>query len=125
MEECMEYIDNFEGEAERRILQRLHALLTSLPGVSAKLRFKVPFYDRNRWLCYFNPLKKGGIELGFCQANLLSNEQGLLDFRDRTQVAGVSYFSVNDIREDVLLEILQEALLVDDELGKPKRKKLT
>lgn len=112
-----------DDASQRDIMLALHDVLTGFPGVRGKMRFNIPFYDRNRWLCYLNPLKNGGVELSFCQADRLSNEQGLLDFRGRTQVAGVTFRQVADIRPEVLLEVLQEAMMVDDTLGRPGKRK--
>lgn len=119
---CLEYIEARDGE-QQRILLVLHELITSLPQVTDKIRYKIPFYDRKSWVCYLNPLKEGGVELCFLHGNELSNEQGLLDFKGRKQVAGISYFAVSDIREEPLLEILQEALLLDEEHSSVAQKK--
>ena len=119
---CLEYIEARDGE-QQRILLVLHELITSLPQVTDKIRYKIPFYDRKSWVCYLNPLKEGGVELCFLHGNELSNEQGLLDFKGRKQVAGMSYFAVSDIREEPLLEILQEALLLDEEHSSVAKKK--
>lgn len=119
---CLEYIEARDGE-QQRILLVLHELITSLPQVTDKIRYKIPFYDRKSWVCYLNPLKEGGVELCFLHGNELSNEQGLLDFKGRKQVAGISYFAVSDIREEPLLEILQEALLLDEEHSSVAKKK--
>lgn len=119
---ALDYIEDHPAP-QREIMLALHEMLASFPGVVSKLRFQIPFYDRNRWLCYFSPVANGGIELNFCQANRLSNEQGLLDFRGRTQVAGIVFFQKSDLPEEALLEIIQEAILVDDELGAPKKRK--
>ncbi len=119
---CLDYIEARDGE-QRRLFLALHALLTSLPQVTDKIRYTVPFYVRKSPICYLNPLKNGGVELVFIRGNELSNEQGLLDLKGRKQVAGVSYFAVSDIREEPLLEVLQEALLVDEERSLLARKK--
>ena len=120
---CLEYIEARDGE-QQRILLVLHELITSLPQVTDKIRYKIPFYDRKSWVCYLNPLKEDGVELCFLHGNELSNEQGLLDFKGRKQVAGISYFAVSDIREEPLLEILQEALLLDEEHSSVAQKKI-
>ena len=122
MDTCLDYIELLEAE-QRRIMHALHQFISAFPQVTCRIRYKVPFYYRKSWLCYLNPLKKDGVELCFVRAKELSNEQGLLDFKNRTQVAGVTYFSAKDIRESVLAEVLQEALLLDEEVAyAPKRK---
>ncbi|MBL7804197.1 MAG: hypothetical protein JNL02_10715 [Saprospiraceae bacterium] len=115
MTSCLDFIETWEHPQQRAIMQLLHELITGFPGVVPKLRYKLPFYDRNRWLCYLNPTKDGGIEWGVCQAYLLSNEQGLLDFRNRTQVASATFYHPREVPAESILEILQEMMIVDDE----------
>jgi hypothetical protein len=50
------YIYHLEGE-EREIASYLHDLLTQRYGMMYKLRYKLPFYDMKKWLCYINPQK--------------------------------------------------------------------
>ena len=44
----------------------------------------------------------------------MSNANGLLDFRGRSQVAGVIYQSIKAVKIEPLVECLQEALLLDE-----------
>ncbi len=109
---------------QRAVLEYLHGLLMAQPEVHAKIRYKIPFYSRNSWVCYTN-LREGGVELAFIQGAELSNEQGLLQARGRKMVTGVVFHSVEDIPEAALLEVIQEALLLDEvaPYRGPKRKK--
>ena len=110
---CLDYIESLDGE-QRRIMLALHQFLSTFPQVTCRIRYRVPFFNRKSWLCYLNPQKNGGVELCFVRANELSNENGLLDFKNRTQVAGVTYFATGEIREEALAEVVQEALLLDE-----------
>ncbi len=111
-------VDNFILEKEgdqQAILQFLHDLMMSTPEVTSKIRYRIPFYYRKSWFCYLNPTKKPvGVEMVFIRGIELSNEQGLLDAKGRKQVAGVTFTKVDDIRVEPLLEIIQEALYLDD-----------
>lgn len=51
------YIEHLEGE-EKEIASYLHDLFTHRYGMTHKLRYKIPFYDIKKWLCYLNPIKK-------------------------------------------------------------------
>lgn len=102
----------------------LHHLLLSYPDVKTKMRYKIPFYDRNHWVCYLNPTKDGKVELGFVRGNELSNEQGLLEARDRMQVMGILLEKIEDIPEKTLHEILQEAFLLDENVKYASKRKL-
>jgi hypothetical protein len=103
-----------QPQPQQRILQYLHELLMAEPEVSCRIRYKIPFYDRKSWICYLNTTKDKGVELAFTRGNELSNVQGLLDFKGRKQVAGITFYQLKDIQEDLLFELLQEAFLLDD-----------
>ena len=109
--------------AQGEVLQYLYDMLMSFPEMETKIRYRVPFFYRKSWICYLNPKKDGCIELCFLRANEMSNEQGLLDFKERTQVAGVTYGSVKEINDELLWEVVQEAILLDETVKyKSKRK---
>jgi len=103
-----------QEKAQREVLDYLYQLLMSQPGLTAKIRYKIPFYYRRKWVCYTNP-REGGVELVFLQGQELSNEQGLLQARGRKMVAGVVFHKVADIPEEALMEMVQEAFLLDEE----------
>jgi len=120
------FIIEKEGH-QQAVLQFLNDLMMSTPEVTSKIRYKVPFYYRKSWICYLNPTKKPiGIELVFLRGNELSNEQGLLDAKGRKQVAGVHFEKVADIPIETLLEVIQEAIWLDETIpytSKRARKK--
>jgi phosphosulfolactate synthase (CoM biosynthesis protein A) len=120
MDANLDFILRHEGQ-QRLIMERLHELITVNPEITGKIRYRIPFYDRKKWVCYMNPIKKNGIELVFIHGHLLSNEQGLLQARGRRQVRGISLYHLEDVPKEAILEILQEAFLVDEELAKPKK----
>jgi hypothetical protein len=108
-----EYINSQSG-IERKTLEILHNFLSELPGVDARINYGIPFYYRKSWLCYLSRLKKGGVELAFTRANELSNDQGLLEFGKRKQVAGIVIHSPDEIPWKGISEVIQEALLLDE-----------
>jgi hypothetical protein len=114
MNDVEAYILDQKG-AQQEVLDYLYQLLSIEPGVQAKIRYKIPFYYRRKWVCYTNP-REGGIELVFLRGQELSNEQGLLQTRGRKMVAGVVFHQVSDIPEEALMEIIQEAFLLDEEM---------
>ena len=61
-----------------------------------------------------NPLKNDGVELAFPRGYELSNEQGILMSKDRKMVLGIEFYSVEEIPTDTLLEIIQEAIILDE-----------
>jgi len=75
-------------------------------------------------MCYLNPTKDNGVELCFTRGNELSNTQRILQSKGRKQVSGMTYYEIKQIEESPILEILYEALLLDDEVPyKIKKKK--
>lgn len=108
---------------QKDLLQYFHRLLQDQPGVVSKIRYQIPFFYRKSWVCYLNPIKKEGVELAFLRANELSNEQGLLDFRGRKQVGGIIFYKTDDIPEEAVMEIIQEALLLDEEVAYASKRK--
>ena len=122
MDAIESYILENEG-IQKALLQYLHRLLSEQPGVVSKIRYKIPFYYRKSWVCYLNPVKNSGIELAFLRGNELSNEQGLLEFRGRKQVSGIVFYQLNEIPEEAVMEIIQEALLLDEEVAYASKRK--
>ena len=139
------YIYHLEGE-EQEIASYLHDLLTQRYGMTHKLRYKLPFYDVKKWICYINPQKKqtrkikkasskstedsnsmfvndesackqhigGGIELCFLHGRWMKDPQGALDAKNRTQVYGITYHKLEEINEEILQILLEEAIEIDE-----------
>ncbi len=122
MEAVLDFILSHEGE-QRKIMERLHELLSSFPEITGKIRYRIPFYDHKSWICYLNPTKDGGVELAFIRGNELSNDQGLLASKGRKQVRGITYYKANDIHEALILEVFQEALILDEEVPYASKRK--
>ena len=115
----MKQVEDFiyqQPESQQIIMFYLHELMTQTLNLTAKIRYQIPFYYNKSWICYLNPQKKGGVELAFTRGNELSNEQGLLDFKGRKQVASVNFEKRADIDEHTLREVLMEAILLDEEV---------
>jgi hypothetical protein len=83
-------------------------------NLQAKIRFKIPFYYGRTWICYLNPLKNGKIELVFIRGNELSNDQNILNHKDRKQVSGVEFENLADIKNCPIWDVIQEAILLDE-----------
>lgn len=108
------FIIDKEG-TQQEVLIFLNDLLLSVPEVTNKIRYKVPFYYRKSWICYLNPVKKTlGVELVFLRGNELSNEQGLLAANGRKQVMGITFHNTTEIPVEGILEVLQEAIWLDE-----------
>lgn len=123
---------------ERVIVVRLRTLIKEcLPAVVEKVYYGegLPFYTRHRLICFLWPAsvywgkkkekinKDKLVTLGFCQGNLMSNEDGLLLAEGRKQVYCVYLNSVEDINEERIRAWLYEAELIDEEFGRKKSAK--
>lgn len=102
-------------------------LLGNFPELKEKFGYGVPYYWRFSRICFLYPASfpysgiDTGVAFGFTRGHLLSNEQGLLDLGTRKEVAYIRILSEKDIREEPLLEILHEAILIDEELRRKKK----
>jgi hypothetical protein len=92
----------------------IHKLLSDELTLTDKLRFKIPFYYRNSWICYLNPSKNNSIEFVFVRGHELSNTQGLLDNKGRKQVWSMELTKPSEMPIKELTEIIQEAILLDE-----------
>jgi hypothetical protein len=93
----------------------IHNELLSQPGMRCDLRWSLPFYGRKRWICYLNPLKKGGFEWVFLDGQQLYSSGGLLQKRSRSRVAGLYYPTETGTELNFIPEnLVQEALWLDD-----------
>lgn len=102
----------------------LHNLITSFPGVSGKISYKVPFYYRKSWVCYLNPVKHNRVELCFVRGNEPANQQQLLQANGRKQVSGIMLTHADTLPLEAITELLQEAFLLDEKIPyKSKRKR--
>ena len=113
MDSVSGYIDQLPAN-QKTIMLFLDELLGDFPGVTSKLRYKIPFYYKKSWICYLNPIKKDGVELAFIRGNELSNEQGILDFKQRKQVAGIATYQLDNLPLPSIIEVINEALLLDE-----------
>ena len=113
MTEIESYIYRFEGDS-KEILLYFHQYFTNELNLMGKIRFKIPFYDGNSWVCYLNVLKNNSVELAFTRGNELSNEQGILLDKGRKQVRSLIFNNMKSIPFQALNEIMQEAILLDE-----------
>jgi len=110
-----DFIYNFEGE-QRAIMLFMNSLLSNKLGLTDKIRFKIPFYYRKSWICYLNPIKNNGIEIAFLRGSELSNVQHILQSKGRKQVMGVDIFRLSDLPLSEIIEIIHEAILLDEKI---------
>lgn len=123
MHQEVEQFIQLSSEKQQEILWTLHSLIVEIPEITSKIRYKIPFYYRKSWVCYLSPKKTQEIELVFTRGQELSNEQGILETQGRKQVSGILISSLENIPEQAIQEILQEAILLDDTIPYSVKKK--
>ncbi len=105
-------IYQIEGR-QREVLLHFHHLLTNDYNLTSKITFKSPCYYGKSWICYLKPTKRNTVELTFLRGNELSNTHGLLQNNGRKQIRSIDIDHIANIQNNVLREILNEALLLD------------
>lgn len=119
---------------EQIIVKKLRdIILDCLPKAQEKNSYGVPFYRRNRMICYIWPpsiqwdskMKNNNdrVVLGFCQGNLMANENNVLLVEGRKQVYCMYFKSLKEIDETQIRALLFEAGMIDEEFGKKKAPK--
>ena len=98
-----------------QVLDFLNEKILSLDvAIKSTLKWRVPFYIRNKPLCYLNVVKSGEVELNFTKGYLFEEEQkGNMKFNGRTLVGGIKYRNLEEIDVDILTEVMNEAIRVD------------
>ena len=97
-------------EPFRTMLMHLQILVEStIAEVELKYKWKIPvYYIGKKPLCYFNAsIKKGYVDVAFWTAVDLSKFDEHLITENRKVVKSLRYFSLEEINEEVLIEILQ------------------
>ncbi len=108
-----DYIYQLEGQ-QKKIMQFLHEILTNEYGLESKIRFRIPFYYGNTWICYLNTRKHDRVDFAIVRGREISNGNGLLESRDRKMVLSAEFSSVKEIPIDLLREVLEEAIFLDE-----------
>jgi len=88
----------------------LDTQILKIEGVSRKIRYRIPFYDFKKWICYLNPIKEEGIEICFLEGQKMSVEFEELDLRGRKKVAGMIIDANNDVDLVLILKMIRFAI---------------
>ena len=106
-----------DAQCRLRTLRKL--ILDAAPHVGESIKYGIPFYTYHGLLCYLNP-KQGYVDFGFCQGVRLSDEGGLL-YGDNKEIRKVKVAQLTGPLAESLRQLVQEALLVNEEGKKKKR----
>ncbi|KAA3439803.1 DUF1801 domain-containing protein [Rufibacter hautae] len=117
---------------ERKLVAELRQLvLECLPYCAEKLSYNVPFYAGHTRICFiwpgslpWGPVKQRGVQLGFCNGNLLQDETNYLEKGKRKQVFTKTFLHVQDLDYDLIRMLLFEAGEVDARLFAQKKSRI-
>ncbi|WP_435414695.1 DUF1801 domain-containing protein [Polaribacter aestuariivivens] len=116
MKPAEEYILK-QPEPYKSILLHLQILIeSSFPNADLQFKWKIPFYYLDdKPFCYLNPSKKKGyVDVAFWVSAHLTKYNELLISENRKVVKSLRYRSIDDINEEVLLTVLEEAHQLKD-----------
>lgn len=108
----LDYIYGLKG-SQHELFLSLHSFILGYDGIKSSIKYGIPFYHKNKMLCYANPLKPQGAELVFWSAKRMNHSLPFLDFKKRESMAGITINGPNEINYELLDAILQEALQID------------
>ncbi|MCU0424834.1 MAG: DUF1801 domain-containing protein [Candidatus Kapabacteria bacterium] len=107
------------AEPQKSIALEARALvLATEPDIVEDIKYGVPFYSREGWMCYVNVTKKNGVTLGFMSGTVMSDTFDLFAKKeqDLKLVRFIELPSVTFIREkrDEITNYVIEALVIND-----------
>lgn len=122
----LDYIEDTNPPEVRQLLIAAHHFLQeSLPPFAVcSIKWKIPFYKLHRNFCYLNR-HPDHITLGFPNGYRLSLRPDILLGEDENlkQVRYLEIRSLEDLYSETTQEILHEAIILDEMMGKGKSKK--
>jgi hypothetical protein len=108
------YIDDLPSP-QKQIATKVRELIFELvPNVQEKFSYKLPFYHFHGIFCFINKIPNG-IDVGFCRGQDLLNEFPQLQVKQRKLVASIELFSIKQIKEKELREIITTAAIWNEE----------
>ncbi|MBU2899909.1 DUF1801 domain-containing protein [Maribacter dokdonensis] len=108
------YIYN-QPEPYKGILMHLQMMIeTTLPGVELKFKWNIPcFYIGKSPICYLNANhKKKFVDIAFWNSAHLTKHLTVLVSENRKVVRSLRYTTLEEIDNDVLVDVLQDAYSV-------------
>jgi hypothetical protein len=122
--EFLDYLTPHELEVVDKLRE---LILETIPNVTEKLSYNVPYYYRNRRICFIWPpsvpwgkVPLNGVMLGMCEGHLLKDHH-YFTLDNRKQVATRSFDTVTTRDLDLIRSYLFEAIEIDNSFALPKR----
>jgi hypothetical protein len=112
-----DFIQSKEINLRPLLAQIRNIIMVSHPQIREQISWNLPFFYCFDHLCYLSVSKKTkGVEVCFAKGFHIKDEAGVLDAKDRKLVKGITFTDLADFekREDDFLEVLQEAILLNE-----------
>ncbi len=117
-------------QEERIIVDVIRQVIKeNFPGIQEKISYNVPFFYKQRSVCLVWPaaIKGGGVKegvlLGFWYGNRLHDTEGFLDKGSNKQIFYKIFRKAEEIEEQPIIRILQEARRLDEGFAKKCKSK--
>jgi hypothetical protein len=123
---------SFLPEDELRMVELLRkTIFNCVPDAEEKLTYNVPFYKRHSNFCFIWPsavqwgnVKHLGVQFGFTKGYLMQDEINWLEKGNRKQVYWRTFFPATDIDIELLKAYIFEAVFIDEQASRTKKKKI-
>lgn len=121
-----EFLDYLPEEELEVVLFIRKIILECMTDCKEKLAYSVPFYYRHSRICYIWPASipwgkvENGVAIGFCKGTSFLDET----FETTKFISKLTFTSVKEIDVAFLRQQIFEAILIDEQIVKAKRRKI-
>lgn len=121
-----EFLDNLPNDELEIVLHLRKIIVECMIDCKEKLAYNVPFYYRHSRICYIWPAsipwgkEEKGIAIGFCKGASFLDET----FETTKFISKRTFTSVQEIDVDFLKQQIYEAVLMDEQIVKARRRKI-
>jgi hypothetical protein len=118
----VEFYDHLSDDHKPMVSLLKDIIVDTIPDIKEKLSFNVPFFYKNKTICFIWPgsipwgkKTKNGVELGFAKGYLLE-PNNYLEQGKRKQVFVKTFYTTEEIEQDleIIVSLLKEADQVDN-----------
>ena len=107
-----EYILQQPEPFKSMLLQLQVVIENTIPEVELLYKYRIPFYYiAGKPFCYLN-VTKGYVDVGFWSSVHLTRHQESMITAGRKVMKSLRYYTPQDIQEEILIDVLQEAFKV-------------
>lgn len=116
MNPAEEYILRQEEPFKSMLLHITATIERTLPDAELKYKWKIPcYYSGTRPICYINVPPKGDyVDIGFWNSAHLTKHLDHMVTEKRKVVKSLRYFSLEDIDQTILVDVLQDAYAIKE-----------